>query len=621
MKRYVSKVFIPLLGLSALLLAETAPYIPFGTPGYLTSSFGESRGTRYHAGVDFSTEMREGFPSIAPEDGKVLQVRLSPYGYGKVVYFRGKSGRTWVFAHQSGFSKQLDSLVRHVQKTSRKNDVSIQSPKIPEFHKGDTIAFTGSSGIGNPHLHLELRLGEKIVNPCRNGTLCLDTLDPLILGAAVFKGESVALTGEEGLKAGCLELPEPENSRDSIRFAFKIADYSREPLENPMSVRRVTLKGNGKTVDEIVKDTLSFSNMIRIREELLWAEEADTAGDWHYLPKGFLHTNEDTLVFETEDMTGRTSQRTLRLEKKCEGKKPPMHGKFQSAEVFSFLSRTWIGLELCREDSASTRFRLFADTRPLTDLCESFPNEPTPLGKIFEKYPTATLIRIKRKDGTELPVAIQKIPADAKNFSWKVNREIFPVAEKFSKLAHVPWTRALAVKALQNDSVSALEFHPKGLHFLGAWEVSFERSLAQRPLYYLGETSRRWFFFSKQDSANGKRTVSMNELRDIGFISDTTAPEIGEVRLDSAVIAGKMRPVLRIPLIEKESGIANGNAIRATSKSSPYIYAEYDSEPREIVISVGDLPQNDPNFSLSVRDEAGNRKTFKIPNPRTSGPN
>lgn len=143
------------LALSTLLLAENAPYVPFGKPGFLTSSFGENRGTRYHAGIDYSTDMREGFPVIAPEDGKVSQVRLSPYGYGKVVYFKGKSGRTWVFAHQSGFSKALDSLVRDTQEKLKKNDISIENPKIPEFHRGDTVSFTGSSGIGNPHLHLE----------------------------------------------------------------------------------------------------------------------------------------------------------------------------------------------------------------------------------------------------------------------------------------------------------------------------------------------------------------------------------------------------------------------------------------------------------------------------------
>lgn len=602
-----------------MLLAENTPYVPFGKPGFLTSSFGESRGTRYHAGIDYSTDMREGFPVIAPEDGKVSLVRLSPYGYGKVVYFEGKSGRTWVFAHQSGFSDSLDSLVRETQIKSKKNDVSIANPKIPEFHPGDTISFTGSSGIGNPHLHLEIRLGDKIVNPCRNGTLCKDTLDPLILGAAVFQGEAVALSGEEDLKAGCIEIPDIDNFADSLRFVFKIADYSREPLENPMSVRRVTLKKQEKILDEIIKDTLSFANMIQIREELLWAEEADTAGDWHYLPRGFSRATDDTLTLETEDMVGRISSRTFTFKKDCNGPKPAMHGKFQSPELFSFLSRTWIGLDLCRSDSTSAKFLLLEKKKTPSDLCKEFPAKPLALGEIFKKHPKATAIQVERNGHTDT-IAIRKIPETSKNFSWKIDGRLFPVSEKITGLEPVPWTQALAVRRMTSDSVSALEFHPKGLHFLGSWQVAFDKSLAQKPLYYLGETSRRWFLFSKQSERKSERSASANELRDIGFIADTTAPELGEIREDKAFIAGKEQPVIRIPIIEEESGIANGNAIRAYSSEKEFIYAEYDSEPREIVIAQSDLPKAGENFFIAIRDEAGNRKTFKIRIPLPESP-
>ncbi len=609
------------LALSTALLAEDSLYVPFGKPGFLTSSFGENRGTRYHAGIDYSTDMREGFPVIAPEDGKVSEVRLSPYGYGKVVYFQGKSGRTWVFAHQSGFSGPLDSLVRDTQIKSGKNDVSIANPNIPEFRQGDTLSFTGSSGIGNPHLHLEIRLGDKIINPCRNGTLCQDTLDPLILGAAAFQGESVALSGEEDLKSGCVEIPDIDNFKDSIRFVFKIADYSRHPLENPMSVRRVSLKRKDSIIAEITKDTLSLSGMIQIREELLWAEEADTAGDWHYLPKGFFRSPNDTLSIEAEDMVGRISRRTFTFKEKCDGKKPAMRGKFQRPELFSFLSRAWIGLDLCKSDSKPTGFRLLEreNRKAPLNLCEEFPSRPVTLGEILERHPKAIAVLVDR-EGQIDTIAVRKIPKGRKNLSWKLDRRLFPVEEKITGLASVPWTLALAVRRLANDSVPAFEFHPKGLHFLGSWQVSFSGDVSKKPLYYLGETSRRWFLFGKQRKRNLVRSASANELRDIGFIADTTAPEIGEVRIDRAFVAGTERPVIRIPLVERESGIANGNAIKAFSAEKPFIYAEYDSEPREIVFALDELPSPGKSFSLSIRDEAGNRKTFEIPVPSPNNP-
>ncbi|MFA6835936.1 MAG: M23 family peptidase [Fibrobacteraceae bacterium] len=590
--------------------ANLSNYMPFGSKGYLTSSFGESRGTRYHAGIDFSTDMEEGFPVIAPENGKIIEVRLSPFGYGKVIYFKGESGITWVFAHQSGFSKPLDSLVTAVQKRLSKNDISIENPKIPEFKTGDTLSFTGSSGIGNPHLHLEMRGDtDKLILPCRNGVVCGDTLAPLILGAAAFRKENIALTGEEALKNGCLAVPKAKKAKEPIYLVFKIADYSRTPLENPMSVRRITLKRKGKILSEIIKDTLYFSRMIQIREELLWAEEADSAGDWHYLPAKII--NGDSLQLEVEDMVGNVSQREFSFADSCEGQKPSMHTANQDSALFSFLSRTWLGLNLCPVDS----FTLYEKGKnKAKDLCTEFLHEPLPLAQIFEKHPKAEKIVLSR-NGKQEEIPIALIGKNAGNFDWKFSFEGKTIRQTIGGLKNVPWMRALAVKRLPSDSVCAIEFHPKGLHFLKDWQIEIDRGLATAPLYYLGETSRRWFLFSKQETKNNALTTSANELRDIGFISDTTAPELGEMRLDSAYIAGKKSPVLRIPVIDKESGIPNGNAIQASDQTGKYIYAEYDSEPKEIILKISDLPTQNEPFTIKISDEAGNSRTFELRAP------
>lgn len=587
-------------------------HLPIGFPAYLTSSFGESRGTRYHAGIDYSTDMKEGFPVIAPENGKISQVRLSPYGYGKVVYFLGESGKTWVFAHQSGFSRELDSLVSSTQLHLKQNDLRISNPKIKPFREGDTISFTGSSGIGNPHLHLEIREGGKLLNPCRNGIFCGDTLAPLILGAAIFQGEDLALTGEDPLKNGCVEVPHLQKG-DSIRFAFKIADYSRTPLENPMSVRRVTLKSAKRILGEIIKDTLSFDTMIQIREELLWAEEADTAGDWHFIPNAYRISGKDTLVFETEDMVGHTASRKFSLSSTCPGDPPPLRQK-QNQELFSFLSRSWIGLDLCRPGPHQTQFFLYGKGIERVNACDAFPQQATLLGKIVKAYPATSLIVLERA-GLHDSLFIRQIPPNAKSWNDTIQLSGSRIVQSLSGIKPVPWTKVLAVRKLQNDSVPAYEFHPKGLHFTGDWSVQFDKNVHDKPLYYLGETSRKWFLFSKQKNGKNFRSARMNELRDIGFIQDTTPPELGEIRNDSAIFAGKSEPAFRIPVIEKESGIASGNAIRASSSQKPFIYAEYDSEPEEIVLRKSDLPSSGEFFEIQIRDEAGNEKTFKIKVP------
>ena len=91
----------------ALLFVCTAfadsTYFPFAKNAFLTSSFGENRGTRYHAGIDYSTEMQEGWPIFAPENGVVEELRMSPYGYGKVLFFKGESGNCRTSVQDTSF--------------------------------------------------------------------------------------------------------------------------------------------------------------------------------------------------------------------------------------------------------------------------------------------------------------------------------------------------------------------------------------------------------------------------------------------------------------------------------------------------------------------------------------
>ena len=207
-------------------------YSPFGRDAYLTSSFGENRGTRYHLGIDYSTQMEEGWVVYAPEDGVISEVKTSPFGYGKVLFFKGASGKTWVFAHQSSFGPKLDEIVYKKMYDTKKNDISI-SPKIA-FKKGDTLTYAGSSGIGNPHLHLEVRTADnKALSPCGEGVLCLDTIAPQVFAAAAFYKDDVAFTSAEALDKGCVTSPIKNSFQNDapVHVAFKIADYSREPKD------------------------------------------------------------------------------------------------------------------------------------------------------------------------------------------------------------------------------------------------------------------------------------------------------------------------------------------------------------------------------------------------------
>ena len=604
----LSKNIFPALCLavatSASLATAAEPfYSPFQKDAYLTSSFGENRGTRYHAGVDYSTLMEEGWVIYAPEDGKVEEVRVSPFFYGKVMFYKGESGKTWVFAHQSSFGK-LDSLVFAEQYSKKSNDV-ILKPGVP-YKKGDTLTFSGSTGIGNPHLHLEIRQGKNnVISPCGIGVYCGDTLDPQIFGMAVWQKDDLSITSPEALEKGCVEYPGWK--KEKAYLAVMIADYSRHPKENPMSIRKLTLWNGKKKVYNKVQDTLSYGNMLKIRTELLWAEEADTAGDWHFIDAA-LNAGSKYRI-EVEDFVGRKVTREFTFQDSCAGNSPILQKQVQEAPVYSFLSRSMLDLTLCDKGQV---FSVLDDSQKTLeeDLCKVFPHKGITLGSITGKHSKARFI--KHNGGL---IAMHPVHKDEKTVQWEVSLDSMVISQKVTKLrsSFGNETQVLAVTRTHTDSLNFFEFHPKGLHFTGTWEVCLDPGKDSAPVYWLGETSRRWFIFSKQEGTS-KRCAQVNELRDLANILNKNAPTLGIPYWGKSFIMGKEQDVLRIPTLFRYDGFENGNSI-VTTVNDNWIATEYDSEPREIVLEGSRLKKGD-KLHIQLEDEAHNKAEYDMVVPK-----
>ena len=591
---------------------EPFHYDPFQRDAYLTSSFGENRGTRYHAGIDYSTQMEEGWPIFAPENGVVKEIKISPFGYGKVMFFEGHSGKTWVFAHQSSFPQSIEKLIKQKQYSSKSNDVSIK-PNI-RFRKGDTLTYSGSTGIGNPHLHLEVRLNkDDIISPCQHGVKCLDTIAPQIFGVAVWQGNNIALTTDDALREGCVEAP--VKNEFNLSMAIKIADYSREPKENPMAVRRIELWRYDDKIYSKVMDTLSYKKMIDIRNELLWAEEADTAGDWHYINAKIGPIS--TYRLEIEDFNGHTIRREFSFQPSCRKNKPFMLTHYQNTPVYTFLSRSMLDIYRCESGYKFTALDMNEQIIS-EDLCKTFDhNKLLPIGKIAEVFPGTRYIRYSADAGAtgmgrsvnEI-IAIHAFTSYQNNINWFTQIGDVKISQKISGLPTVSDTtlNILAITRNQTDSVNYFEFHPKGLQFHGKWNVCIDNPNNPSPLYWLGETTRRWFYFDKQTGTTN-RCASTNELRDLANISDNEGISLGFPYWSDAFVAGVRQVALKIPVFSKYAGIPDGNAI-TVKYGKKWIAAEYDSEPREIVILGEALPEAEETITIQIVDEL-KRKTTK----------
>ncbi len=109
--------------------------------GTLTSTFGR-RGKRAHEGIDIGA--KEGTPVLAAAAGVVIYSGSGIKGYGNLVIVRHPNGLVTVYAHNKR------NLARDGQKV----------------RAGESIAEVGSSGRSTgPHLHFEVRIGDKPVDP------------------------------------------------------------------------------------------------------------------------------------------------------------------------------------------------------------------------------------------------------------------------------------------------------------------------------------------------------------------------------------------------------------------------------------------------------------------------
>ena len=188
--------------LSLIITAHAENYHwPMDAPPALTSTFGEYRGGRLHAAIDLKTWGKEGYPITAIADGYVWRVRTSPWGYGRVVYVQLDNGQFALWAHLSGFSKRIEKYVQQEQDRRGTYSVNLyfRPDQIP-VKRGEVLGYSGSTGIGVPHLHFELRDAKhRPINPLLHGFDIKDTIPPTIqaVGLAPLNADAHVNSGHK----------------------------------------------------------------------------------------------------------------------------------------------------------------------------------------------------------------------------------------------------------------------------------------------------------------------------------------------------------------------------------------------------------------------------------------
>ena len=243
---------------------------PLDIPLVLAGTFGELRSNHFHSGIDIKTQQRQGLPVYAIGDGTVTRIKVSLWGYGKVLYVAHPNGYTSVYAHLQKFSPEIEEYIKKIQYDKKSYEVEI----FPEYgeikvKKAGIIAFSGNTGgSSGPHLHFEIRssLSEKPTNPLLYGLEVLDATNPTLVSLFGYPLSENAQLNQSSKKSQLKFTKQKDGTflADKVTalgtIGFGFIGFDRQDLAaNKNGVYSVRQVVNGKVYTDYDFETFSFT--------------------------------------------------------------------------------------------------------------------------------------------------------------------------------------------------------------------------------------------------------------------------------------------------------------------------------------------------------------------------
>ncbi|HDP98966.1 MAG TPA: M23 family metallopeptidase, partial [bacterium] len=267
--RVIVVLFFVIKGFSSQVNAQDYLW-PTDASRYLTSSFAEYRSAHFHAGIDVKTWGQEGYKVFAVRDGYISQIRVSPFGYGKVIYQKLDTGETAVYAHLSRFNDELNDYVKQQQQRNNAYRLTryFKADRFP-VTKGQLIGYTGSTGTGAPHLHFEIRdVHNRPINPFLRGYQIRDNVPPSVTALSISPLDANSRINADVLpliiapkfkRPGVYEISESLLLSGNIGFAVNCFDKA-DGVEHRFAVYKADFYVDGILQFSSQYDRISFAH-------------------------------------------------------------------------------------------------------------------------------------------------------------------------------------------------------------------------------------------------------------------------------------------------------------------------------------------------------------------------
>ena len=262
----------------------------------LSGTFGELRSNHFHAGIDIKTQGVEGQEVKSIADGYVSRIKVSTWGYGKVIYItHPETGHTSVYAHLQGFSEKIDKLVKKEHYKKESFEINF-FPKKDELivKQGEIIGLSGNSGGSNgAHLHFEIRETRNAhpINPLQFEFNVTDNIPPILKKLKIYAFDTTLINGYNTSKVYDLQKQKNNyllNETPEIKGDFALGIFTYDQAEgayNKNGVYAIKMYIDSLLYYDFKVDELDFSTSRYINAHIDYYEKKESK---YYLALAFL---------------------------------------------------------------------------------------------------------------------------------------------------------------------------------------------------------------------------------------------------------------------------------------------------------------------------------------------